>query len=83
MKTLVVHPSDMDDETFIKHMNLRHLGDMNLQGPMRYSPLDTYYGALRAFHKRIHDPDITSINDRPVDHDHEHEGLDYVGSMAE
>jgi hypothetical protein len=61
---------DMDDETFFKHYNLRHLDDVHLAAPIHYhgtvstGMIDTY----RAYHERVH-----STNP-PNDHVHKEDG---------
>jgi hypothetical protein len=40
----------MDDETFVKHFNARHLGDIGLKYLMPGGEM----GYMRAFHRRIH-----------------------------
>lgn len=66
-RELVAGHRDMPDENFVKHYNKRHLSDMpNQRGEVRYSALDTYYGALRRFHDRCH-----RLGPDEYDHDHD------------
>lgn len=62
---------EMDDETFFKHYNARHLPDISQVVPMRYSPTlsEGLIRAFRAFHGRCH-----MLNDYP-DHYHLEEDL--------
>ena len=58
-KPVVPRAKDMDDETFLLHFNKRHMDSLpGLTGQFRYSPL-AEYGYLRAYHKHIHQPDVT------------------------
>jgi hypothetical protein len=56
----------MNDETFIKHFNLRHASDIT-SGPLSYNPHVTYIPSFRAFHDRCH-----AIS-TPNQYDHSHE----------
>lgn len=52
----VVEADDMDDETFIKHMNARHAPLVCQRGAnMARWLLGSDVGAVRVFHKRLHD----------------------------
>lgn len=47
---------EMDDETFFKHYNARHVPNDATHGAVRYSPTLTagLVGTLRAWHRRMH-----------------------------
>lgn len=64
---LVVAQDEMDDETFVKHYNARHQGDIGTT-PFSYSPHVTYYGAMRAWHRRCHNSDWYDHNHEPDPH---------------
>jgi hypothetical protein len=66
---VVPDTDDMDDETFYKHFNLRHLNDIGLLTPIEYSPLfmPGLVNAMREFHIRCHEIS------RPGQYKHEHE----------
>jgi hypothetical protein len=53
----------MDDDTFVKHLNARHLGDIGLTSIKPGGEM----GYMRAFHKRIHEHGQGSLP-------HEHTG---------
>ena len=67
--TVVVNAEDMEDETFIKHYNARHLAQDQPKSrrPIEYSPLATYYDCLRAYHRRTHH----TLENGEYDHEHE------------
>lgn len=59
---------DMDDETFIKHLELRHPKDVHLEvSTMSRRAMSAWIGTYRAFHDRLH-----SIA-APGQYDHYHE----------
>lgn len=59
---------DMDDETFIKHLELRHPKDVQMEtSSMSRRAMSAWIGTYRAFHDRLH-----SIA-APGQYDHIHE----------
>lgn len=56
----------MDDQTFIKHFNLRHSKDGHLEERTSYPD---ELGTFRAFHRRLHEGTAVSKTD-PINHDH-------------
>ena len=65
----VPHPEDMDDETFLKHMDKRHRWDTKVDGESVLFPKSTWTAwcpAYRSFHERLHAIAI------PGQYDHEH-----------
>lgn len=52
----VVPAEQMADDVFIMHLNARHLEDLGMTAPLRYSPLTSegMSKTQRAFHRRIH-----------------------------
>lgn len=66
--TSVVHPDDMDDETFLLHFEKRHHDQL----PMMNTFVDTIYQqpdlivAYRTFHNRLHE--LRQVQEK---HDHE------------
>lgn len=62
----VVAISDMDNDTFLKHMDARHKGDF-VGWPLSTHPDrdDAWIGPYRAFHDRLHD-----IHHGQIDHVH-------------
>lgn len=63
--------ADMDDDTFWKHINARHLQDFGKEAkPFGTSPLwnETIILSYRAFHKRVHELEV------PGTYNHEHVG---------
>lgn len=63
MSDTVVPVEDMDNETFYKHYNKRHLADIGLDH-VRYGKERRDFETLRAFHNHCH-------TNRQQDHDHE------------
>lgn len=62
---LVVPPSEMSDENFIKHFNARHPEDGRIEQRTSYpDELATF----RAFHRRLHEGVAVSHTD--IQHDH-------------
>ena len=60
---------DMDDETFIRHLEKRHAGEAKFERtPVARHAVDAWIGAYRAFHDRLH------ALSTPGQHDHVHEG---------
>lgn len=59
---------DMDDETFLKHVEKRHAGQMRVEnGKVSRHAINAWIGAYRAFHEVIHDHP-----ERYGEQDHEH-----------
>lgn len=62
-------PEAMDNETFRKHYNARHLKDAKLAGPLPEGMAwDRLHEMWRAFHQRCHELGL------PGQFDHEHLG---------
>jgi hypothetical protein len=57
---------DMDDETFIKHLEKRHADECHIEAPIKHRNGAGWIGVYRAFHDRLHQ--IAT----PGQHDHEH-----------
>jgi hypothetical protein len=58
---------EMDDETFIKHVEHRHANDVKMEGgTMSRHAMQAWLPSYRAFHERLHD--IA----RPGQYNHEH-----------
>lgn len=59
---------DMDDDTFLKHMDKRHAHEV-LAGPLSVHPdrNPSWVNPYRAFHDRVHE-----IESPATEHDHEH-----------
>lgn len=55
-RTAVPAAVDMDDETFFKHYNARHLDDVGLAQPMHYhgTVSASMVAAYRSYHERVH-----------------------------
>lgn len=73
---LVKSADGMDAETFLKHINARHvpIGKLKRVGPSNV-PGDENEDTLRAYHKALHeqgDDGFTSIysNETPINHHH-------------
>lgn len=49
----VVDADEMDDTTFIKHMEKRHQGDTGIESHHLHA-MDAWVPAYRAFHDRLH-----------------------------
>lgn len=60
---------EMDDETFLKHLDARHRHEVQQEKSLAKSPhiMTAWVSAYRAFHQRLHE--IAT----PGQHDHEHE----------
>lgn len=58
---------EMDDETFLKHLELRHAEEYKIQGEMHRHAIDKWVNMYRIFHERLHRIAM------PGQHDHEHE----------
>lgn len=74
---VVKHDSEMDAETFLKHINARHtpIGKMSVFGPSNV-PGDENEDLLRTYHRKIHehaDPEgrvSKYSNEKPLNHRH-------------
>lgn len=58
---------DMDDETFIKHLEKRHADECKIEAPIRHRNGAGWIGTYRAFHDRLHKIGT------PGQHDHYHD----------
>ena len=68
-KVTVPHPEDMDDETFLKHIDKRHRQDTKHNGDNVLFPKSTWTAWVplyRSWHERLHAISI------PGQYDHEH-----------
>lgn len=59
---------DMDDETFIKHIELRHAVECKVEGYIARHAVSAWIRVYRVFHDRLH------AIAKPGQHDHYHEG---------
>lgn len=50
---VVPHQDDMDDETFMLHLEKRHAADTKVERLNRHA-VPQWIGAYRAFHNRLH-----------------------------
>jgi hypothetical protein len=66
---VVPHADDMDDETFLKHMDKRHRQDTKVDGELVLFPnrVTSWVKLYRTYHERLHQISI------PGQYDHEHE----------
>lgn len=63
----VPHADDMDDETFIKHIEHRHAAECKIEEtPMARRAVSAWIGSYRAFHARLHEISV------PGQYAHEH-----------
>lgn len=58
---------DMDDDTFLKHLEKRHASECKIEGYIARHAVDAWIGTYRAFHRRLHQIEV------PGQHDHIHE----------
>jgi hypothetical protein len=58
---------DMDDETFLKHIEHRHADECHVEGFIARHAVSQWIGSYRAFHQRLHEIAM------PGQYDHEHE----------
>lgn len=65
----VPEAEDMDDETFIKHLELRHAQDTGVEGYMTRHNIPIWVGMYRTFHERVH----RLATPGQYDHTHEEE----------
>ena len=63
----VPHTDDMDDETFIRHIEKRHAKQCKVEGYIARHAIIAWIKVYRAFHRRLHDIE------RPGQHDHRHD----------
>lgn len=65
MAVEVPDADDMDDETFLKHIEKRHAADMKIEAGTSISrhAVNAWIGSYRAYHERLHEI---------KEHDHEH-----------
>lgn len=61
---------DMDDETFLKHIENRHARECHVEGYISRHAIDAWIGSYRAFHDRLHSLAV------PGQYDHVHESED-------
>lgn len=50
----VPHAEDMDDETFIKHIEARHAAECKVEGYIAREAVPAWINTYRAFHERLH-----------------------------
>lgn len=62
--------NDMDDETFLLHLERRHAAECRIEGYMARNAVEAWVGTYRAFHERLHR--IAA----PGQHDHVHADQD-------
>lgn len=58
---------DMDDETFLLHLEKRHRAECQIETVLRRDALHAWVPTYRAFHERLHKLEV------PGQHDHSHE----------
>lgn len=60
---------DMEDETFLLHLEKRHANEVPLNGDGKAArhAVEAWVGVYRAFHERLHQLSV------PGQHDHTHE----------
>lgn len=46
---------DMDDETFLKHIEHRHAEECKVEGYITRHAVSSWIGSYRAFHQRLHE----------------------------
>lgn len=63
----VPHADDMDDDTFLKHLEHRHASECKIEGFIARNAVSAWIGSYRAFHDRLHDLAA------PGQYDHIHE----------
>lgn len=57
---------DMEDEQFIRHLELRHAKECKIEGYMHRHNIPVWINMYRVFHERLH------ALAAPGQHDHEH-----------
>lgn len=57
---------DMDDDTFLNHLEKRHIHEVKVEGYIHRHAVDAWIGCHRAFHDRLHQISV------PDQYDHEH-----------
>lgn len=50
----VPHPDDMDDETFLKHIEARHATECRIEGYISRHAVEAWIDTYRVFHDRLH-----------------------------
>ena len=78
--TIVPHPEDMDDETFLKHIDKRHRQDTKHNGQNVLFPRSTWTAwapLYRTWHERLH------AIAHPFQYDHEHLPPSYLEGEEE
>ena len=63
----VPHIDAMDDETFLKHLELRHAKECKINGEIHRHAMDKWVNMYRIFHQRLHRLAV------PGQYDHVHE----------
>lgn len=63
----VPHIHNMDDDTFLKHLEKRHAGDTDVEEFVRVNIVSAWVKNYRAFHDRLHELAT------PEQYDHEHD----------
>lgn len=58
---------DMDDETFLLHLEKRHATDCKVESFISRNAVSSWIGTYRAFHDRLHQIEV------PGQYDHVHE----------
>lgn len=66
-QVVVPMAEEMDDETFIRHIEARHAKECKVEGYIHRHAVDAWIGVYRAFHERLHRIAV------PGQHDHVHE----------
>lgn len=61
---------EMDNETFLKHLEHRHANECKVEGFISRNAVEAWIGPYRVFHDRLHRIAV------PGQHDHEHELYD-------
>ncbi len=59
--------SEMDDDTFLKHLEKRHAKECRIEGYVSRHSVPAWISTYRAFHDRLHQIEI------PGQYDHYHE----------
>lgn len=69
VKEVVLVPAieDMDDDTFLKHLELRHAAECKIEGKMHRHSMYAWVTLYRTFHARLHTLAV------PGQYDHEHD----------
>jgi hypothetical protein len=67
VQVIVPDADDLDDERFIKHLELRHPIECKIEGYISRHNVSVWVGMYRSFHERLHRLAV------PGQHDHTHE----------